>query len=262
MDQQCVDLLDILYKMKKGGSDKTRTKFDATISKITWWFRGVSVFIAMSMALFALLVRHPKSLDPIWIEIIGWTGIAAMVLAILGLVLDMLPQIIALIRFRKVALKQFKMEIQYDLWHVAELIDVPSQTLKQVQRYLDLKIERSKSRIAMFMGGSDKLALFSLAGLGYSLSKEFPMNSSMWGHDWFRYGLGFLAGIAIGGILLNAVVQRYIYHRELIQLALEFQARNEQPQRLYNMPEFPFKISLRRSLERVSLASRTQVQSL
>ncbi|MEB0010312.1 hypothetical protein QN379_22470 [Glaciimonas sp. Gout2] len=245
MDRQCADLLDILDKIRKGGADKTRTSLDATISRVTWWFRGLSLLITLSMLVFGLVISRIRPLEYFWMEIIGWIGMLAMLLALFGLLLDMLPQLIELIRFRKVALRQFKLEIQYDLWQVAELMDIPTQTLEHVQRYLELKIERSKHRILMFIGGPEKLALFSLACLGYSFSKQLPLNSTMWGNSWFRYSLGFLAGIMLGGILLNAVVQRYIYHRELIQLALEYQSINQRLHRFYNMPTLPFKEALR-----------------
>lgn len=170
--------------------------------------------------------------------------------------LDLLPQFAALIKFRKIALTQLKMEIQHDLWHVLELVGNSTETLEQVQRHLDLKIERSKNRIQQFMGSPDKIAMFSLAGMGFSVLKEFPLNSTVWSNNWFQYGLAFLTGISIGGILLNAVIQRYVYHRGLIQLALEFQAKNEKPTRLYSKPELPLNVKWRRKIEKVYVELR------
>ena len=45
-------------------------------------------------------------------------------------------------------------------------------TLEQVQKLIQLKATRIRNRMGLFVGGPDKIALLSLAGVGWLALKE------------------------------------------------------------------------------------------
>lgn len=93
--------------------------------------------------------------------------------------------------------------------------------LKKTDKLLSIKIERLKGHLGFFLGGADKVAILALAGMGWAAWKEFQSIGSGWRQDVFLYGLAFTGGLAIGGALLNVVVRRYCYQRDLLSLALD-----------------------------------------
>ncbi|MDB5992606.1 MAG: hypothetical protein JWQ10_4009 [Herbaspirillum sp.] len=86
MDQHCGYLLNQLHTMKPGGTNKVPSSFEAKITKITWWFRGVSLFIFLVLGVIAIAIHYAGAPNVRWFSIVEWTGLGAMALALLGIV--------------------------------------------------------------------------------------------------------------------------------------------------------------------------------
>lgn len=246
MAPQLENLLHALHHMKPIGADQVRTKLEGWITRLTWWLRISALSLFVILGGIAFWVSYVAPLHGIWREIALGSGLIGIVLALLILVLDTVPTIVTICNFRDDALRRFQLEIQYDLTHVAELTYFPKGILERAQQWLGIKIERIRSKIGIFFGGADKIALFALAGIGWAVWKEFPADVTSSKHGLFVVGVALMGGIAIGGVLLNAVMQRYVYHQELLTLALDCQSKNECLPRFYTVPKPTIKIRLAR----------------
>lgn len=150
--------------MKPLGADTVRTRLEEWVMRLTWWLRGIALVLFLVLGSIALWMRWISPLHGVWRETAIGAGLGAIILALVGLALDTIPAIVTTCNFRDDALRRFQLEIQHDLAHVAELTYFQKKTLEQAQQWLSIKIERIKGRVGVFLGGSDKIALFALAG--------------------------------------------------------------------------------------------------
>lgn len=176
----------------------------------------------------------------------GWL-ITAKILIIVLIVLSVSLQLTEIINglmtmknFNKDALKYFIGEIRHDTASVGKLIQFDRNCLELAQQWLELKAQRIKNRIGIFVGNSDKVAVFSVIGLGWAAWKELSPQAgvnALMGiftdpslpSTIVVFGLALLLGIALGSLVLSYQLGRYTYQLELLALALK-----NKPQRTAN----------------------------
>lgn len=244
MDQQVNQLFQTLHGMSPVSGDRMRSSFEWKMTRITWVLRGISLALFLLLFSLALWIHFVGTLHGFWQDIAIVAGLGSMAFAMLGLILDTLPSFLEILNLRNKAFRHFQLEIQHDSAHVAELLLYKTEVLERARQWLTFKIERIKDRLGIFLGGADKVALFALATMGWSAWKEFSELDSSWEHDLFLYGAAFLCGITIGGVFLNAIMQRYSYHRDLIDLALDHQRKGEILVRFHTVPRPTFTVRL------------------
>jgi hypothetical protein len=195
------------------------TKFDKSISKLGWYLKFFALFLFIVLLLLAVLSKF-YTLSSGFIQLAILCGLGAIIVPILSFIVDIIPTLITLRNLHNDAFRCLLLEIHHDNDHVSRLKKFDKQNLELAQQWLTIKIERLKNRIGLFLGGSDKIALLALVGMGWAAVKEFPTSDTTWRHDAFLYGSAFILGLSLGGILLNILIQRYLYQKDLLALSL------------------------------------------
>lgn len=132
-------------------------------------------------------------------------------------------------------LSEFLRQVDHDLKSVSVLAAYDTDTLESARVFLQFKCSRMKNRMSLLLGGPDKAALSSLLGLGLLcyqfIYKELGLRVLT---DFLRGQIGFplvlisvvavITGAAIGAVVMNFQLHRYLYQLELVELALKDRA--------------------------------------
>lgn len=90
-------------------------------------------------------------------------------------------------------------EVDWDLSQASMLESLAINDLMRAREFLELKSTRLQERIKLFIGGPDKIALFTIFGLVWLLYKELPAVAG------FKFGatagLDHFAPMAIWGVV-------------------------------------------------------------
>jgi hypothetical protein len=214
-------ILEVLNTMKPLSPDAMLTSFDRLIARIAFWLLWIGAGLFLVLVAFAAWVRFDSPLRGWWLTAALCIGIASMALAMLSVIVDAVPNAVTVLRFHKNAHRRMLLEVEHDSKNAKQLGGFEKRLLERTDKLLAIKIERLKGHLGFFLGGADKVAIFALAGMGWAALKEFQSMGGGWRHDVYLYGLAFTGGLAIGGVLLNVVVRRYNYQRDLLSLALD-----------------------------------------
>jgi len=225
-------VLAYLAKCEPHRSDRARNRSPHIIDKIVRFllWTGIGLFI-VALVLAAAAKTHIVIAKGALLS--GALMIAASPLLILasGFV-QTLSQIAMAFRWKKKSLQIFMEELKNDRRRVRFLARSSEHTLKEVQHFLKLKIDRIEKRISQFFG--DKAALLSLLAVTYSLVKD--VGGVAWLMATFQLGfaprnyanaawlmaLALIFGISIGALALKVLQRRYAYQLELVEMALIF----------------------------------------
>jgi hypothetical protein len=71
----------------------------------------------------------------------------------------------------------------------------------------------------MFFGGVDKVALFALVGIGWSVAAEIQKGVLAAYPYVTACGIAALAGLALGGLVSRGDLHRLLYQRDLIAIS-------------------------------------------
>ncbi|MDQ1920893.1 hypothetical protein [Massilia pseudoviolaceinigra] len=159
--------------------------------------------------------------------VFGLGVILSEVVILIALVAETLCSFIAL---RESLLRNFISDLKWDLAHSRRLDRFNKKDLKRAQEFVELRANRARERIKMFIGGTDKLALVVLLAGGWAVFKEVPWRASFFLADWadpahlpsavlfllFVFAISMIAG----AFILNVQVQRYAYQLEVLKLQL------------------------------------------
>lgn len=225
-------VLEKLDKMTPLKNDQTLSPMNLRIRK----FQMTLLWIAVTLlaGIFMIVAWH------IWGSPLrgGWL-ITAKLLVIVTMILSVLVQLTEIItgfmtmkNFNKDALNNFIEEIRHDTASIGKLIQFDRNCLELAQQWLELKAQRIRNHIGVFVGNSDKVAVFSMIGLGWAAWKELSPQAG--GNSLVSIftdpslpstivvvGLALLLGIALGSIVLSYQLGRYAYQLELLALALK-----------------------------------------
>lgn len=189
----------------------------------------IAIFFLFSVVISLFLLKiFGKTFNKILIYITFGSLIAALLLALIGIIFSLIVPILTLLRFPKYAFALLKCELSHDARYAQILAEFPSNVLNQVRQQITFRIERISGRINYVFGSGDKLALFGIAAIAWELRKASTEVGTGWQQDVFTICIAFFAGLALGAALLDAVRRRYLYHCQLIDLALTKQ-KNQIP---------------------------------
>lgn len=93
----------------------------------------------------------------------------------------------------------------------------------KAEQHLSKIIERRKLYMGALVGNPEAVAVLSAATMAWNAYKELTSQLDPRVAVALLFGVAFLAGLAFGAMLLNEVLRRYAYHRDLLTLALSTQ---------------------------------------
>lgn len=111
----------------------------------------------------------------------------------------------------------------HDMTHVDGLLQFEPGDLRAADAWLEQKSKRAERRQARFFGGNDKLALLTLVAAGWAAWKEVQGLVIGAEPSWLLWGLAFLGGLTLGGLLVSRELERMAYLRDLVALAIKRQ---------------------------------------
>ena len=162
-------------------------------------------------------------------EIAIWVSLLTMFIPTIYITIDICVGLISIFKFKSRSFDWLILEIDHDKKAIESLTKYKKETLLETQDWLQVKCSRLSNRISTFIGNSDKYAVFSLIGLGWSVWKElsktpsvsFSLSNGDTVQTLLLYGTACLTGIALGSMIINYQIQRYKYQLELIEFALK-----------------------------------------
>lgn len=195
---------------------------------------GYSALIALALeAIFLLFVGWDKFFSPLRglsrdvAFLFGGAGILSGIVTLIAVVAKEICWFIAL---RQSLFRSFVSELKWDLAYSRRLDRFNKKDVKRAHEFVELRANRARERIKMFIGGTDKLALVVLLAGGWAVFKEVPWRISFFRADWtdpahfpsavlfllFMFAISTIAG----SFILNVHVQRYAYQLDLLKLQL------------------------------------------
>ncbi|CAM4302409.1 hypothetical protein F901_01797 [Acinetobacter dispersus] len=239
---QLDDLLRLLNDFSPIPAKNKDGKLEKLSKKI---YKYLIIITILLFTLLLLLIGWHNFLSPlsrIFIIITQMVALIAVVLPAAYMLFDISVGVWSIINLKKRSYEWLILEINHDKEAIKKLIQFDEKLLEEAKQWLELKCIRMKNRISTLLGSSDKFALFSLMGLGWSVYKELSKiepnsvqkttantaNFLITGditHDIFLMGVAFLTGLALGAMVVNYQVQRYIYLIELLQFSLKEKER-------------------------------------
>lgn len=196
--------------------------------------RGYKYMTAITGVLFLILVilavwHKVSPFTDQGREIAKWFALLTIFIPAIYIIIDIGIGLVSIFKFKSRSFDWLILEIDHDKKAIESLIKYKKETLLESQDWLQLKCSRLSSRISTFIGNSDKYAVFSLIGLGWSVWKElskvpsisFSLSNGDIVQTLLLYGTAFLTGIALGSMVINYQIQRYKYQIELIEFALK-----------------------------------------
>ena len=226
------ELVTQLHNMETLGLVKSQPERKAETASKAIMLAGVVTFL-----LLCALASWHKFISPLpdsARNLTLWLCVLSMGLPLLSMLLDIAVLAAGVLKFKERQLTRFLSEIGHDESHVNALVSAPKKELEIVKRLLELKVTRIRNRLVLFVGGPDKVALFSLAATGWAVYKAlttkesllvaikgpFSTEGTLDVYGILQYILAFLTGIALGAVMTNIQLQRYIYQLELLDLVI------------------------------------------
>jgi len=214
-------ILKMLDGMTQLPPQAMQTAFDKWVAFIAAVCRWTGVVLFAILLGFVGWVKFIHPIQGGWLTLALFIGIATTIFALVSLVVDVIPAAVMLVRFKHNSLKRLILEIEHDSTHARKLLIFDRQLLERTDAWLSIRIARIKDRLGFFLGGADKVAILALGSMGWATLNTLKSLQNTWQQNGFLYGAAFLGGLAIGGVMLNVIVQRYTYQRDLLALALD-----------------------------------------
>jgi hypothetical protein len=225
VDQDVKKILSILHEKKELPEKAGEGEFERGMR------RGSNACLVLAFACLpvlgmaaGILAHSPqRSLELTYVGL-GAAGVM-VVAALLWPILDVAPIVWSLLRYSTYAYERGKLALSHDFRNAEELVDFELPVLQLADKWLLLHIERMKLRLGIFLGGSDKVAIFALAGTGWTAWHNLRTIGSSWEDTLYTCALAFLAGLAIGGMLMNSLIKKLSYQRDLLAIAIQRKAQ-------------------------------------
>lgn len=209
---------------------QTKRSFESICDKAKKWLMIASA-ILFGIVLFLVLIQKFVVELPYTIKWIALLMICAVVLfPTITLLIDIGLGALQLARFKTETFRTLLLEIKHDKYNADAITKYEKKVLKEVKDWLEMKCSRIKARVGIFFGGSEKIALISLAGFGWITFKEvfhgkIPDSLPSASDDPVQFTIltvvAFFTGLSVGAMLLNQQMRRYLYHIEVIEMALK-----------------------------------------
>jgi hypothetical protein len=178
------------------------------------------------LCILALSVKLAHSTNGVWLTVALVLASAQSLAAFASIILDMVPSIAFLFMFRSYMFRLGQLEMAHDFAHAQDLRQFDLASLKLAEHWLGVRIDRMKSRLVFGVGGSDKVALLTMAAGAWTMWNNFPTAQMEWVQQAYLMGSALLGGLAIGAMFANALIKHWSYQKELLAIAI-FQLENE-----------------------------------
>jgi hypothetical protein len=213
-------VLTALNEMRPHTPPQMQTSFETRSRRLANLLLAASGLAFACLAGFALYTAFGQPLTG-WPRLSALTvGVVSQVLALVALVVQIAPAMVNAVFFRKYAFHRLICEFERDFEYAGRITRYNRSALEQADQYLSFITERRRLFLGAVIGSPEKVALFSLAAMGWSVYKEVPSGVSNWVYIAIQYGLALLGGLAFGSLLVNSVLRRYAYQRDILALAL------------------------------------------
>ncbi|MBC3873488.1 hypothetical protein [Undibacterium flavidum] len=228
------EIVHLLDAMTPAGSATTQSRSERKAEQIANWIMGCAAITFVILCVFSVWHKFIGGLSEQAKFVALGFGIASMLLPVMSWLVNIVVSLWTILNFRKNQLRRFLVEIDNDNQHVDVLMSKSREELELVQKFIQLKSTRIKNRIGLFFGSPDKVALLSLAGVGWLALKELfskdatvilSIGGGLAGYGFLQYVMAFFAGIAFGAVLMNFQLQRYVYQLELLDLVISQKAK-------------------------------------
>lgn len=240
-------LLERMQTMREFDPAVMRTPLENRMRKVgevALWLSGALLVLTVLLVAPVFFVDGLKSVRSYGNAVMVLAGLSMLVPTV-WMALDAGVGMWSMLKLGSRLARQELSEAQHDFAHVSLLMDEEDESVAECAGWLDVKMGRILARIALFFGSLDKVALFSLAGLGWSAWNVFKDNQiDNWQAMLVQWGLALLGGLALAGLALRQRVLRLAYYRELLTLV---KARKDRS-RLVSPPSPPQRRTVRRRL--------------
>ncbi|WP_448512302.1 hypothetical protein [Photorhabdus laumondii] len=148
-----------------------------------------------------------------------------------------IPGLKFMLNFKKEIFNDLICEIDNDEQNIQKLLPYSLAELNYSIDWLNLKIQRLKSRVNDFFG--EKTAVLSIIGLAYSTVQGFGglnklgdaiskgLFNSGTANTLIVFGLAFLLGLSLGALALKNIVNHLQYLKEIIEMARKVKEKDE-----------------------------------
>lgn len=160
------------------------------------------------------------------------------VAGIVYLFTPIIPGVKFMLNFKEKIFSDLICEIDNDEQNIEKLMPYSLTELNYSIDWLNIKMQRVKSRINDFFG--EKTAVLSIIGLAYSAVQGFGgldklgdtiskgIFSSGAANTFIVFGLAFLLGLSLGALALKNVANHLQYLKEMIELAKKIKQQNNE----------------------------------
>jgi hypothetical protein len=213
---QVLERLNDLEPLKSAESESWLERQGGRLSKIL-----MRMAVVLFLALCGLAVANYFGVMPrSWVTgaLVLAGGSAAC--AIASMAVQSLVGLVTIVMFKAYSARTRVLECAKDFANASKLHAFSSELLRDADCWLALKQKMIEQRQIFFFGGSEKLALFAMVGVGWIVWKEVSVDLKSWALSPTLIGVCFLAGLALGGMLNRVVLARIEYQRGLVSLAL------------------------------------------
>jgi len=214
---------DVLYTLHKARpiSDETLSNdFERKCRRIAIslrWAVGICFVTILVLAGWPLL---PWALPSHPTVALDWLLRALTVSGVLCVAVDVLPLARDISRFETYAYQQRQLVAAHDLANAATLASFTLAELVLAEKWLGLRIERSRLRLGIMLGGSDKVAILAVVSGAWTAWHNLPSSSGAVDQWLYRCLGAFIGGSGLGGILANIAIARMAYQRDVLALAI------------------------------------------
>ncbi|MFZ6733673.1 hypothetical protein ACO0LG_17230 [Undibacterium sp. Ji42W] len=195
-------------------------------------------FVLLALIIIFVLWHVISSLNKYAVIVALALGVAALVLPICAFLINIYSTIVNIKSLKVKSLDNFIIDIETDQKHVSELDSYSKKDLENAQRIIQLKITRIKNKVSLLIGSPDKIALLSLAAIGWTLLKVFSSKTppvkfpeiSLLSTPLYEslFCVAFLLALmAFTVIYLSRSMQAYVYQSEILDLAIALKKENE-----------------------------------
>ncbi|MEJ6007757.1 hypothetical protein WG899_19585 [Paucibacter sp. AS339] len=220
LQKQASDAIDQLERLKCKHADSTSSRFEQVCNLASSRLLIFSGSFFLLLCLVGLTLQSGQVL-PNWGKwaVLILSGIV-LASAVVAVVLQVLSVLAFAVLYRRGAPKLRTTQFAHDAANAITIANVPVDALDIADDWLAQKIRRIERRLSFFFGGADKVALFALVGICWTVRKEVLSSSTIASIPTLVvYGLAVLAGMTIGGVGLRMIADRLAYQREVIALA-------------------------------------------
>ncbi|MBI3728244.1 MAG: hypothetical protein HY254_07910 [Burkholderiales bacterium] len=234
---QTLDIIRKLHGMRNSEGSEPASREEHWHEKVPEMLTKAG-FVLLALIIIFALWHFISPLNEYAVMLALALGVAAIGLPTCAFLIMIYSTIVTIKNLKKKSLDNFILDIETDQKHVSELDSYSKKDLEFAQRIIQLKIARIKNKISLVIGSPDKIALLSLAAIGWTLLKEFssknlpvkfPEISLLSAPLYeFLFGAAFLLTLlAFVVVYLSRGMRDYVYQSEILDLAIALKKEKE-----------------------------------